>query len=219
MSGRKPTLAALLVLALFISVAAAPQQRRSARRERTPTAARQPASELICNVFCSQDKPGTAVAEITWKLADVEIGPRAFASRLSRQELEVTVVKGGFARGMSANLFSAERDPRFRSLRPPSTQGGEPGLEDLTVTDVRRLGDEEEGAGRESRFNEGLSGARPSTRAGGEAVVVRVEGLKPGLNYFWRVPTGSGSRRTVSEVVKCQPPPCPVDTRRAPPSP
>lgn len=226
MSGRKTSLATALVLTVFLSAAATPQ-RRAGRRGRagatSPATAQSRAVAvagrgLACNVFCSTKNPGTAVAEITRKVADVEPGQEVFAANVSRQELEVTVYRDGFSRGLFANLLSADRDAGLRRLNDSPAQGGGPGLEGLTVTEVRRRGDDE-GARRESRFNEGLSGARASRLRGGATVVVRVEGLEPGLNYFWRVPAGSGRRRAAGQVVQCKAPVCPVDSRPLPTNP
>jgi hypothetical protein len=46
------------------------------------------------------------------------------------------------------------------------------------------------------------------------AVTATVEGLEPGLNYFFRLVTPVGGRSVTSEVVRIQAPVCPADEDR-----
>lgn len=214
----------LILLVLFSAAAVSSQRRsppRSARRAQPRMAAApDPAppgapTELICEAYCSDTKPRTVVAEIAWKVSDTELSASAFNARIREQELEVTATKGGFTSGNYVNLFSIERHPSFHSnMADDSSRDTEPGLEGLVVVGVGRLeadpGREPEG---ESPFAFNRLGVRPFGESDAEAVVVKIEGLEPGRNYFWRVPATFRGRRVVSEVVQCKAPICAADLR------
>ena len=104
---------------------------------------------------------------------------------LSQLVLEVTVYKNGFAIGRFARVSPIRAGQKFELIRPPGETGSAPGFDTLVVTAVR--------------LQTGL-------------VVVRVEGLDAGLNYFWRVrPTGGSGIETVCQAVEC-----PVDSEPPP---
>lgn len=107
-------------------------------------------------------------------------------SNLSQLVLEVTVYKNGFAIGRLARVSPIRAGQKFELIRPPGETGSAPGFDTLVVTAVR--------------LQNGL-------------VTVRVEGLEPGLNYFWRVhPTGGSG----TEITVCQAVECPVDSEPPP---
>jgi len=223
--------ACFLILLVLLSAAAVSSQRRSRSqgptrhdRPRAPVAAAPAAptppdapTDLICQTYCSATKLRTVVAEIAWKVSDTELSASAFSARVGEQELEVATVKDGFTRGTYINLFSMERHPSFRvHSADPASGNSIPGLEGLVVVGVGRLGDESnQNPDDQSPFSFERFGVRPFGESDAEAVVVKIEGLEPGRNYFWRVPATVRGRRVTSEVVQCKAPQsCPADTRR-----
>ncbi|MGH9941930.1 MAG: hypothetical protein ACRD9R_06175 [Pyrinomonadaceae bacterium] len=166
----------------------------------------QASPELICEVTCDKTKPRTPIAVLIWKAAETPLVARALAARVSGQGLEVTVYKDGFEKRAFAALPSIRRNARL-VLRQSETarQQRVPGLERLVVVDVVPLSD----AADPNRLDRVRSTAGRFTY-----VAVRVEGLEPGLNYFWRAPsTTGGVRATGGAVVRCQAPVCPADFR------
>ena len=108
------------------------------------------------------------------------------ANSLSQLVLEVTVYKNGFAIGRFARVTPIRAGQKFEIIRPPGEAGSAPGFDTLIVAAVR--------------LQNGL-------------VIVRVEGLDAGLNYFWRVhPTGGSG----TEITVCQAVECPVDSEPPP---
>ena len=199
-------------------------QRRSPRSARRAppqtTAAPVPAptgapTELVCEAYCSDTKPRTVVAEIAWKVSDTELSDSGFAARVREHELEVTATKDGFSSGNYVNLFSIERHPSFHTNKADSSSPDpEPGLERLVVVGVGRLeADPNQEPEGESPFSLQRFGVHPFGESDAEAVVVKIEGLEPGRNYFWRVPATFRGRRVVSEVIQCKAPICPADFR------
>ena len=108
------------------------------------------------------------------------------ANSLSQLVLEVTVYKNGFAIGRFARVTPIRAGQKFEIIRPPGETGSAPGFDTLIVTAVRS--------------QNGL-------------VIVRVEGLDAGLNYFWRVHPVGGSG---TEITVCQAVECPVDSEPPP---
>jgi hypothetical protein len=154
---------------------------------------------LECRVYCSDVKPRTSVAEIVWRATPTRATPQDLEASLAQQGIEVTVYKDGFERGTYASLFSIQRGRSF-SLNPTrAIEARIPGLDQLTITDVRPVRPE---AVQDKSF-----------RGASNVVAVEVEGLEPGLNYFWRVPRADAARamKEVGEVVRCQAATCPAD--------
>lgn len=211
----------LLLLSLLVVAADAQRTRRSPRRapRAVPPQAGEANSQLeragdqalgvSCRTYCSDEvRPpaGTAddarprraaIAEITWRVSGTQLQPRDLESRAAQQGIEVTVYKDGFGRARFASLFSVGAG---RPFSPPGNQDANtriPGLDRLTVRDVRPAG---------------ATGAPDSARdRPSNVVAVEVEGLEAGLNYFWRVTSAVGDRKVTSEVVRCQAPTCPID--------
>jgi hypothetical protein len=150
---------------------------------------------------CSPDKPRTAVASISWSVAQPVTNPQALSAGVAEQRLDVTTFKDGFQNGAFAQLTpDANQAFTFRAARAqPSNL---PGLTGLSVTRVATLQDRmttRPGADRELMPQ---SASNDPTRV----VVVDIEGLEPGLNYYWR-------RSPQGPVVRCQAPVCPSDSR------
>jgi hypothetical protein len=157
------------------------------------------AGDLVCVAYCSPEQPGTPVAEIKW---DVGIQPSSSEIRrtATQQSVEVAVNEDGFDRGRFARLPSLNPQARFApAAGQPAGTAPLPGLGDLTV---RGVTSSQEAAGA-------MRLATPAA-AGQENVVVQVQGLKPGLNYYWRVRAATPGQ---TQVVMCRAPVCPADRR------
>jgi hypothetical protein len=164
---------------------------------------------LECRVYCSKVRPRTAVAEISWKeVRSSRLGGTPLT--MSEQQLEVTVYKYGFDKGVYAKPFSIERNQRFR-MQPSRTNSPQriPGLDQLVLVDLQTSRDRSSGP---PNANMRTLVDRPDAD-----IIARIEGLETGLNYFWRVPlTVEPGRVLVSEVVRCKAPVCPYDSPRGP---
>jgi len=112
---------------------------------------------------------------------------------LQGQRLDVTVYKDGFSRGVYASLSSVRPSERFVIPRAEKALAYRPPGLDLVVSNVE--------TSRQTR--------RPA---------VVVEGLQPGLNYFWRIVAETKGLSVSSEVVRQQAPVCPADLREEPKS-
>jgi hypothetical protein len=164
----------------------------------TPPAA---VGEPTCQVICSADRPRTAVASISWRVAQAPANPQALTTAMSDQRLEVTTFKDGFTRGAFAQLAPGDNQSFAFSARGAAPTAL-PGLTALTVTKVSTAQDRlTTGSPNPGAFTAPPAGVDPS-----QVVVVEIEGLEAGLNYYWRrTPTGP--------VVRCQAPICPADAR------
>jgi hypothetical protein len=139
-------------------------------------------SSLECHMTCNLTQPRSPEANLT--LIPPSSRPAIPAGSL---RLDVTIYFDGFEKGNFA-ILSSLAQPRgcFESSgRPPNAPP--PGLH-VCVTRV--------GNGQPSPMHD---------RA------ITVQGLEPGLNYFWRVLSATASGWITSEVVRCQAPVCPVD--------
>jgi hypothetical protein len=160
----------------------------------SPSPESQQFGALECSVSCSYEKPGTAVAEIRWKATS---RGALLAESLNQQRLDVTVYKDGFARKRFATVQPAS------ATRGLSTFSAEPGVPLPAALHLRVVSVRMPGAAAGSSAERGLSP---------QAETVRVEGLEPGINYFWRLAGAPGSAST--QTVRCQAPTCPVDNPR-----
>ena len=161
----------------------------------------QPAGDQpTCQVKCSTERPRMAVAAISWPVPQPVANPQALSSAMSDQPFQVTTFKDGFNRGAFAQLTPRENQSFAFSARG-AAPSALPGLGDLSVTKVSSLQE------RVSSPNPGAFAQPPANAADpSRVVVVEIDGLEPGLNYYWRrTPTGP--------VVRCHAPVCPVDGR------
>ncbi len=168
----------------------------------TPQATGAPAViEPACQMACSPDKPRTAVASISWSVAQPVTDPQALSAGVTQQSLDVTTFKDGFQRGAFAQLTpGVNRTFAFRAA--PAQPSNLPGLTGLSVTRVATLQDRiatRPGADRELM-------PPAANNDPNRVVVVEIQGLEPGLNYYWR-------RSPEGPVVRCQAPICPSDSR------
>lgn len=106
---------------------------------------------------------------------------------LTQQVLEVTVFKDGFQRGLQARLVPTEGAQKFSLSALAATA-----LSQTSLTRLDVAGIEIASTGR---------------------VQIRVKGLEPGLNYFWRLQSADGFT-TLSGPVRSQAPTCPADEAR-----
>jgi hypothetical protein len=131
-------------------------------------------------------------------------GTQANASEIRRvatqQSVEAAVNEDGFDRGRFVRLPSLNPQARFAPSPQPGAAGAPlPGLGDLSV---RAVTSSQEAAGA-------LRLATPA-ESGQENVVLQVEGLRPGLNYYWRVRASTPGQ---TQVVMCRAPICPADRK------
>ena len=117
----------------------------------------------------------------------VELTWRSTEARLSTSRIEVTVYKDGFKNGNYSALGSRKGERSFRPSQAKQTQPLVPALSKLVVLEAKGL----------------------KERSG--VVAVRIEGLEPGLNYFWRVISTTTGRLLAEGTAKCQAPTCPAD--------
>lgn len=137
-------------------------------------------NELNVETFCSPTKIRTSVARLTWETTP---------DFIERQQIEVTVFKQGFEKGIYGTVFSIESQGK---LQPPELKESdlialEPVLK-LRIEDVK--------------YNE-------ETRE----VSVDVEGLEPRLIYYWRLITLSDDGRVPGNIVHVEAPICVADMK------
>ena len=197
------------VLALVI-VGAACQNRDQDQRPAPSTAQATPAvataggsqseqsGDLVCVAYCAPNQPGTPSPEIDWV-----VGTQPSASEIRRtatqQNVEVAVNEDGFDRGRFVRLPSLNPQARFAPAGQPPAGTSLPGLGDLSVRAVTS-----------SQEPGGAMRLATPAESGQENVVLQVQGLRPGLNYYWRVRASTPGQ---TQVVMCRAPICPADRR------
>ena len=131
-------------------------------------------------------------ARLRWTVATPALAELT-ARTTTRQSVEVTVYKDGFAKGLSATLpLGAASAERPIAAVVPATR---PALRayQLQIIEVER------------------PRALESAAGGGSETGVIVEGLEPGMNYTWRVAVETPDGNVVSAPVTCQALVCPAD--------
>jgi hypothetical protein len=172
----------LIILLSSFSISVEAQRRRSRFRQQTTAS---PAFE--CRVYCSDEQLRTPVAELSWRSSE---------ARMGETQIEVTVYKDGFKKGLYATLDSSKGSRSFQSQKSRVAQDLIPGLSQLVVVDTSNLADP----------------SNPSNlRVRSGMVAVRIEGLEPGLNYTWRVVSKASGRQVTGVTATCQAPVCPAD--------
>lgn len=170
---------------------------------------RSAAGDLECISYCSTTRPGTVLMEVRLRVANGPLNEADLRSKVRQQGLEVTVYSEGFERGLYATVSAIKPKALFRArasgdgLAPAvKLQTRIPGLEKLVITDV---------ATRLEKSAQSFLLMQPDTGAAAEDewVMVRLEGLDPGMAYTYRIPGGRS-------VVTCQAVVCPVDMIRSP---
>ncbi|HXD32554.1 MAG TPA: hypothetical protein VN643_15640 [Pyrinomonadaceae bacterium] len=117
----------------------------------------------------------------------MELVWRASQASLAAERVEVTVYKDGFAKGVYVSVGASQGQSAALTTRNTAQDDRlPPALKKLVVVDSASL----------------------STRPG--MATIQIEGLEPGLNYFWRVVSGS-NRLVAGGAVRCKAPVCPAD--------
>jgi hypothetical protein len=149
--------------------------------------------------YCSPTEPGTPVAEIKWVVSNQPATAETLRKAATAQSVEAAVNEDGFERGRFVRLSSVAPQARFAPAAPQPGAAPLPGLGNLSIGTV--ASSQEPGAA--------LRLASPS-EGGRENVVLQVQGLRPGLNYYWRVRAATPGQ---TQVVMCRAPICPSDRR------
>lgn len=105
----------------------------------------------------------------------------------SKQRLDVTVYKQGFEKDLYTILWPIRAEQQFQI---PRSNKLEETSRALALNAVNVNVDEKQ-----------------------DSIVVKLEGLEPGLVYFWRVCTLSNKGWRQSSVVRCEAPVCPADMK------
>lgn len=150
-----------------------------------------PPMELVCQVSCSPTKLRTGVVTLTWA-----VRPGSGTRAQQEQAVDMSVFPDGFATGAYARLFPLQRGGPFT---PGSTRGPSP----------------METAPRAFQVQAAEARAVPESNR----MEVRVEGVEPGLNYFFRVASPTRGEGESSEPVSCTAPVCPADMKPMPQQP
>lgn len=175
---------------------------------------RSAAGDLQCISYCSTTRPGSALIEVSLRVADHPLNAADLRLKIRQQALDLTVYNEGFERGLYATVQTLKAKTVFR----PRTRGDGlapavqrltriPGLEKVVITDLAsRLDNRAESF---LLMRPGFQMQSSGTASEPEWVTVRVEGVESGMNYIFRL-RGGGS------VVTCQAEDCPVDMIPAP---
>lgn len=170
---------------------------------------RSAAGDLQCISYCSTARPGSALIELSLRVADHPLNAADLRLKMQQQALDVTVYNEGFERGLYATVSTLKAKAMFRARTrgdglAPAVQrpAGIPGLEKVVITDLASRLDNR----AESFFlmHRGFQMQSSGTASEPEWVTVRVEGVESGMNYIFRL-RGGGS------VVTCHAEDCPVD--------
>jgi len=159
---------------------------------------------LQCEVYCSSEKLRTANARLSWADPRMRLIREAnsldTADRDLGEEIETTVFKDGFEENLYASfptkLEARELAPRLA----PETADANLRAYQLLLTGVSR-------PAIEGRSIEALLGGSPQDV---ETSAV-IEGLEPGLTYYWRVRVQMPDGVEISQSVACVAPVCPAD--------
>jgi hypothetical protein len=157
------------------------------------------AGDLVCVAYCSPTEPGTPVAEIRWVVSNQPSSAENLRKAAAAQNVEAAVNEDGFERGRFVRLSTVAPQARFAPAGQAPDTAQLPGLANLTVSAV--ASSQEPAAP--------LRLASPA-QGGQENVVLQVQGLRPGLNYYWRV---RASTPGDTQIVMCRAPICPSDRK------
>jgi hypothetical protein len=174
------------------------------RAQETETKGETPSLVMRCETYCSRTKLRTVNARISWADPNVTVGRTTEAAGGPvEQQLETTVFRNGFADGQFATFPTLEPSPDARAASPEL-----PGRPRLRAFDLKIVGSTRPRASGEAAGD--IMRLSPEQRM----TSVIVEGLEPGLTYYWRVRfrINAGEWRT-SEPVMCVAPICPADMR------
>ena len=182
--------AGMFAVSLMVCAAAAAQ----AQAPPKAPAGEEPTGVLLtCVVTCSETKLQTSNAWIRWtRTSSAANAAKLEDTPLERYQLETTVFKDGFDKGLFVAL--------------PVVKGGAPIARPNILADRDRLR-----AYHLQVVAVERSGPAESRKAGVPETSVMVEGLEPGMNYTWRLSIQADGGEVVSRDVTCQAPVCPAD--------
>jgi hypothetical protein len=157
---------------------------------------------LLCEVVCSDTKPRTAIARISWN----ESTPPGSAARAGvaarEQHLSATVFKGGFEDDLYVRFRTEDVET---DVLPLSARGRVetpvPAL-DIRLTGVERPAAPTDAAG--------------AALAAPQRAAAVIEGLEAGVNYYWQITTTSPTGEEVTGLARCQAPVFPADFQEQP---
>ena len=204
--------AIVILLAVAFVVATTTYKGKATASRRALTELQQPADKDVssewaqCETYCDPYKPGTSTAEIRWRVSPQDLNTNELLARTTDEVLEVSVYKDGFDRNLYANVQTREGIHGFSLLNVQPAQRRIPGLDRLVLIDMTTS------AGDTQGFR--MMAEDPEKR-GGEWAVAKVQGLRPGMVYFWRVRNRArGDAPPGVTVVRCRAAICPVDSQR-----
>lgn len=116
-----------------------------------------------------------------------ELSWRTEKRLFNKQRLDVTVYKQGFEKDLYTILWPIRAEQQFQI---PRSNKLEETSRALALNAVNVNVDEKQ-----------------------DSIVVKLEGLEPGLVYFWRICTLSNKGWRPSSVVRCEAPVCPADMK------
>lgn len=147
-----------------------------------------PALGFECESSCGDGERPEPTIEVRW-----QSGPQAALGALPRQRLETTVYKDGFERGQFVAVQpSAQPAARAFQVQKAAQRAAMPkALTQLKVVVPRR--------------------SQQRALSSASAPRMRVQGVEPGVNYFWRISFEANNAKQASTVIRCRAPICPSD--------
>ena len=148
--------------------------------------------------YCNPTRLGQVVAEIRWPIKSPPMGGAAARKMLQGRKLSATTYENGFAEGRAVDFrpFTTGRADAFAKARP-EPKSRLVGLDRLTLVDTSTSNIAPRRAPLMARPNADVE----------EYVAFVVEGLQPGMRYFWSL-SGAGESPQLATVLA---PVCPVD--------
>jgi hypothetical protein len=159
---------------------------------------------IRCEVFCSTEKLRTANARLLWPDARIRLIRRAESMEVAdvevKENIETTVFKNGF------------KDELYASFPTTMPEGDvAPALTaEVEKSDMRAYQLHLIGVQRPSVSGRSINSLLGESLEKQEASAV-IEGLEPGLTYYWRVRLETESGVEISQTVSCEAPICPAD--------
>jgi hypothetical protein len=141
----------------------------------------------LVTIFCSRTKLRTPVAAVTWAMP-AALNDANLGEAMTSRRLEVTPFKDGFTRGLYGRVFPVRADQGFTTLAAETgaavTAQSVPALQSLRVVTVTTL---QQRTSPENRlYTPPNLYALDTSDNRNRIVVTEVEGLEPGVNYYWR---------------------------------
>lgn len=187
----KGTAAWLVAVAVLSATAAGLAQPPVAQ----PAARVEPGLVIEAVGFCSETRPRTSNARLTWRAAEGALGAGVASLSATTQRLEVTVFKNGFDKG----LFVALPIGAGAANAPVAAVTQSAAAEQLRTRRAFQI-----------RLT-GVNTAREAATADVGEMEAVVENLEPGVTYTWRLAVETPGGRLLSRTVTLRAPICPTD--------